>query len=422
MARLRILSGRQEGRTLYVRPPGPFVFGRSLDSNFPLIDPLVSRRHFRLEFTTGAYRVVDLGSKSGTRVDGVAVDRANIEIGARLTAGDCELELCAEPDPLNGRELGGYRILERVGRGGMGTVYRARQTSLQRVVAIKVLAERFSRDSSFSAKFVEEAKRAAELSHPNIVRVYDVNRLDGLLFYAMEYTSRGSLEDRLRRDGSLSAKDAVDVIRQAAAGLAYAEKAGVVHRDIKPANLMVDGTGTVKIGDLGIATRAGAAPSVRSGAPPQDAGAPVEPGGLSGSPPYMSPEQILNRPVDHRGDLYSLGICLYELLSGAPPFRGSSVKEILYAHIRDRVPDLSSLRPELPAVLTALASKLLEKRPEDRPESAARLIESLDAVAESLGNDAKPRPLGEFAPRLVHAALFIVGVAAGALIAWALID
>lgn len=364
---LTVESGPQKGHKLMVRPPGPIFVGRDLDADFPLFDRRASRRHFRIDFRDEGYRLSDLGSKSGTLVNGARVRAVLLSPGDRIVAGDTAFvfEVDWPQDPLVGRDLSGYRILECVGTGGMGTVYRALKRSLQRIVALKVLSEPLAEDPVFCRQFIEEARAAAEIAHPHVVRVYDVDFSGGALFYAMEFMARGSVRDLCNLRGPLPLSEAVEIAIQVCLGLEYAHAKGIVHRDIKPANLLIHESGAVKIADLGIARRlVGGDPSARQL-------------GLSGSPHYLSPEQALGRETDPRSDVYSLGAALFEMLTGRPPFTADSAKDLLLAHVRDQPPDVRLLRPEVPAALAALVRACLEKKPDNRPQSATALAELL---------------------------------------------
>ena len=404
MPEIRVETGAQKGQVFLLRPPGPYLVGRELAGDFPLFDRRASRRHFQIDFCDEGYRITDLGSKAGIIVDDSRVKTALLRPGARIIVGKTILSFHHDPpeDPLLGRELGGYRVLERVGRGGMGIVYRALQVSLDRIVALKVLSDELSRDQDFSILFVREARAAGELSHPHIVRVYDVNILDGVLFYAMEYMAHGSVEDLCRRTGRLSVRQALRVAIDAARGLDFAQREGVVHRDIKPSNLMIHENGTVKIGDLGIATHLSGHEAPRGR-------------GISGSPHYMSPEQILGRDVDARADIYSLGASLHQMLAGAPPFRGDSLKEILVAHVQQQPPDLRALRPDTPAPLADFVRTLLAKQPAERPSSGALLAERLEEILAATPEPPRraPRPSRR---RWIERAAFLASVGAAALL------
>jgi serine/threonine protein kinase len=381
MPELKVERGIQKDQVFVLRAPGPFLIGRDLNADFPLFDRRASRSHFRIDFRDEGYRLTDLNSKSGTFVNSQKVTTRVLLGGDQILAGKTlfSFQLDAPVDPLVGRELGPYRMLERVGRGGMGIVYRALQLSLDRVVALKVLSDDLTRDADFSALFISEARRAGELSHPNIVRVYDVNVLNEVLFYSMEYMAHGSVEDLLARHGVLPVHKAVEVAIQASRGLEYAEFEGVIHRDIKPANLMVSENGAVKIGDLGIATRSRERGGASSGQ------------GISGSPHYMAPEQALGREVDHRADLYALGASLYQMLAGKTPFRGESLKELLFAHIREEPPDPRAARPEVPEALSALIRRLMAKDPAQRPGSASIVARELEKMLNQEALELKER-------------------------------
>ncbi len=408
MPELRVETGPQKSQTFRLRPPGPYQVGRDLEADFPLFDRRASRTHFRIDFRDEGYSLTDLASKAGTFVNDLRVTSQILKGGDRILAGKTlfSFVLDAAGDPLVGRNLGSYKILERVGRGGMGTVYRALQLSLDRVVALKVLSDELARDPDFSVLFVREARAAGELSHSNIVRVYDVNVLDGILFYVMEYMAHGSVEDLLRREGRLPVERALRIVIEAAAGLEYAEHEGVVHRDIKPANLMIHENGTVKIGDLGIATRLA------------ERGRAAQGGGISGSPHYMAPEQALAREVDGRADIYALGASLHQMLSGSPPFRGRSLKEILFAHIRDEPPDLRRTAPSVPEPLALLVRKMLAKDPSRRPDSAASLRQTFQALRENVcrapeAPARRPSPAWRSAALLLLSGALVFGVGTG---------
>jgi hypothetical protein len=413
MPEMRVLSGAQKGHTFFLRPPGPYTFGRDLEADYPLFDRRASRRHFRVDFLDLGYHLVDLGSRSGTFVNDVRAKGVLLGSEARIVAGGTTFifALDAPTDALIGREIGGYRITERVGSGGAGVVYRAVQTSLGRVVALKVLPQELARDEEFCRMFVAEARSAAELSHPNIVRVYDVNLVDGVLFYAMEYMAQGSVEDLCRRRGPLPLSRALEITLSAALGLQFAETHGIVHRDIKPANLLVDQSGAVKIADLGIATR------VQS----EGRGGPSRP--VGGSPHYMAPEQALSRPVDARTDLYALGASLYQVLAGRPPFVGETVKDVLVAQVRQKPEDIESLRPDVPETVGNLLRRLLEKDPAKRPASAGLVADAvrdlIDAMEPEAPRDSPPwvrRWTRRSALGLLAGGAFIAGRIAGAIV------
>ena len=257
-----------------------------------------------------------------------------------------------------------YDLLEEIGRGGMGVVYRARDTRLDRIVALKRLPEGLRRHHPRALQFfLREAQSAARLNHPNIVTVYDADQQDGQFFITMELLEGQPLQTILHERGQLSASNVLGIARQACRGLDYAHSQGVVHRDIKTANLFVTSERVVKIMDFGLAK---VLEEVR--------GATTL---VSGTPYYMSPEQVLGRDVDHRADLYSLGVTLFELATGVVPFDSG---EVAYHHRHTPVPDPRSLRPDLPDELARLILRLLEKNPEDRFQSAADVLIALTEI------------------------------------------
>jgi tetratricopeptide (TPR) repeat protein len=269
-----------------------------------------------------------------------------------------------------GRRLQQYVIVEKAGEGGMGVVWRARDTRLDRDVALKVLPDRFT-DELGRERFAREAKSASALNHPNIVTIYEIDSDAGVDFIAMEFIRGDTLAHRLA-NGALAIPEAIDYATHIADALACAHDAGIIHRDLKPGNIMIMSTGTgtvtgtahVKVLDFGLA----------KGAPPSDTGiaetptfAPLTMAGLAvGTPDYMSPEQALGAPVDARSDVFSFGVVSYQMLTGTLPFRGSSRSDLLrQLHFNAPVP-IQTLRPDVPPALVAIVAKALEKKPENR--------------------------------------------------------
>jgi protein kinase-like protein len=270
-------------------------------------------------------------------------------------------------DPLVGTELGGYRILGRLGAGAVGVVYRSLQINLDREVALKLLDAEIGKRSAAVSSFRHEAQAAGRLTHPHVVQVYDVGEDQGRQYYTMEVVPGGDLEDRLEEGGPLPWQEACAAARDCCRALAFAEEHGLVHRDVKPENLMVAPGGIVKLADLGLAATRGMLDTEAAG----------------GTPHFMAPESIGSGTVDHRSDLYSVGCTLFRLLSGETVFSGSSVKEILRAH-RDKEPrSLRELGVQAPRELDDLLASLLAKDPDDRPQHATEVAEELEAILEA---------------------------------------
>src|ERR671932_1346717 len=265
---------------------------------------------------------------------------------------------------------GRYRILRKLGTGGMANVYLAEDQELGRRVAIKILDERHAADEQFVERFRREAKNAAGLSHPNIVSIYDRGEAEGTYYIAMEYLDGRSLKELIVSRGPTPIAVAIDYTRQILNAIGFAHRNGIVHRDIKPHNVLVDGDGRLKVTDFGIA-RAGASQM-------------TEAGSIIGTAQYLSPEQARGAPVDHRSDLYSVGIVLYEMLTGQVPFTGDTPLEIAMKHLAAVPTPPSELRPEIPHDLDLIVLRALAKEPEDRYQSAEEMDTDLAQVARGL--------------------------------------
>ncbi|MBN9520412.1 serine/threonine protein kinase, partial [bacterium] len=257
----------------------------------------------------------------------------------------------------------------QLGRGAMGVVFRAYEPSLDREVAVKVLAPELAADPAARQRFAREARVAAAIRHDNAVAVYAVREQGGVTYLAMELVEGGSLQDRLDAGGALPVADVVRVAAEVAAGLAAAHAKGIVHRDIKPANILLDHhTGRAKITDFGLARVADDANASRDG-------------GLKGTPLYMAPEVFNGEPATARSDLYSLGAMLYALATGRTPFVGTSLVAVLRAVLDTAPVAPCTIRPEVPGWLEAIILQLLAKRPADRFASADKLLQAIHKAA-----------------------------------------
>ncbi len=262
---------------------------------------------------------------------------------------------------------GRYRIQRKLGSGGMANVYLAEDQELGRRVAIKILNDRHANDDQFVERFRREAKNAAGLSHPNIVSIYDRGEAEGTYYIAMEYLEGRSLKELIVSRGPAPINVAIDYVRQILSALRFAHRNGIVHRDIKPHNVLVDGEGRLKVTDFGIA-RAGASQM-------------TEAGSIIGTAQYLSPEQAKGAPVDQTSDLYSVGIVLYELLTGVVPFTGDTPVEIAMKHL-SAIPDPPSAhRSEIPRELDMVVMRALAKDPHERYQTAEELDADLARVA-----------------------------------------
>ncbi|WP_434478713.1 serine/threonine-protein kinase [Gemmatimonas sp.] len=273
-----------------------------------------------------------------------------------------------EPAPSLARAVAGeFRLLREIGRGGMGVVFLAEDTQLQRRVAIKTLPPHLAADAAVRERFLREARTAAGLSHPNIVPIYSAAERDTVVYFTMGYVHGESLAERLQRDGVMPVEAALSVTRQLALALEAAHAAGVVHRDIKAENVLLDETGRVLVTDFGIARLSEAQPLTATGT-------------VLGTVQYMSPEQVTGDTLDGRSDLYALGILLYHLLTHRFPFERAMPSAVLVAHVNSAPTPMHTYRPDIPPPVDALVMQLLAKRPDDRMPSARAVLGQLDAL------------------------------------------
>src|SRR5262245_30925493 len=273
---------------------------------------------------------------------------------------------------LIGRRLGKYTLEARPGAGGMAGVFPSHHPQFDRPVAIKILPPQVGQDPGFRARFEREGRTIASLNHPNIIRVYDIDEADGLFYMVMDLLPGGTLEARLR-EGRLDRKWSTDVVLIMAEALDYAHARGVIHRDIKPSNILLDDSGAPVLADFGIAKL------VRNESDPNLTAAGV----VMGTPAYMAPEQLTGQPPDARSDIYSLGVVLYQLLTGHAPFTGDTTA-VISGHLTRQPPPPRDLVPDLPSALDAVVLQALAKQPEHRFRSAGVFAQALRSAAGDL--------------------------------------
>ena len=272
-----------------------------------------------------------------------------------------------------GQTISHYKIVEKLGEGGMGVVYKAEDTKLGRAVALKFLPPELTRDGEAKARFIHEAQAASSLDHPNVCTIYEIDETnDGQTFIAMAYYEGEILKDRIRR-GPLNLEEAVDIAIQIARGLDKAHQKGIVHRDIKPANIFINKDGIVKIIDFGLAKLAGQIKMTRTGT-------------TLGTVAYMSPEQATGREVDQRTDIWSLGVVLYEMLCGRLPFKGEHEAAVLYSIVNENPKPLRDASADLSSNFQSILNRALEKNPESRYPSIAELLKDLVRVQKDVMN------------------------------------
>lgn len=283
-----------------------------------------------------------------------------------------------------GPVIPGYSVIEPVGRGGMGAVFKAIQLSMNRILALKILPVSLARDRRYIRRFLREARSAAQMNHPNLTRVYDVGSKGGLFYFSMEFVEGATLLELINSEGRIDPLTATDIVLQAARGLRHAHSHRIVHRDIKPENIMIAMDGTVKITDMGLAKR--------MDSPDQDI---THSSAVIGTPCYMSPEQITRpRTIDHRCDIYSLGATFYHMVVGCRPFRGGNFAQTLLRVVGEE-PDWPHSR-DVPVKIVRVIRKMMAKNPARRFQSAEELIHELIYVKEKMLSPHRSRTLALF--------------------------
>jgi serine/threonine-protein kinase len=268
--------------------------------------------------------------------------------------------------------IGNYEIIGKIGDGGLGTVYKARQISMSRDVALKVLHKKWLTDEEFKKRFLLEARLAGRLSHQNLIQVYDVGRDRGVYYFSMEFVDGETLEDLIERNGPLEVPHAIDIVIQVLRAITYIKRFDIVHRDIKPGNIMITSNGLVKLGDFGF---------VKSKLDPVIA----PEGEVLGTPDYISPEQAMGMEnIDWRSDQYSLGCTLYHMLTGKPPYEGTG-SSVMRQHIKAELPDPRTINPKIPDSVIQILERMMAKDALDRYQDTNQFYDDLDLV--KMGHD-----------------------------------
>jgi len=268
------------------------------------------------------------------------------------------------------QQIPGYRILAKLGAGSMAAVFKARQLSLNRNVAIKILPKKLSEDKEYVERFYSEGRAAAKLNHPNIVGALDVGEHKGYHYFIMEYVEGRTVDEILKEKGRYSDTEALDIIIQVARALEHAHNQGMIHRDVKPKNIMITTNGTAKLMDLGLARAADDVDAIKS-----------ETGRLFGTPYYISPEQVIgNKDVDFRCDIYSLGATLYHMVTGQVPFDAEDSKQVMIKHVKERPVSPDRINMDISFGLCKTILMMMAKKKEDRYGSTAEMIEELESI------------------------------------------
>ncbi len=314
-----------------------------------------------------------------------------------------------------GETLGNFKIIEEISRGGVAIIYKGFQTNLNRYVAIKVLPPQLTTDPDLVERFRREAQAVAKLNHPNVCQVYDVNIKDNTHYIVMELIDGETLREIIQKEAPLSLKENLTILSQVGDALSHAHRNGIIHRDIKPENIMIDREGRVKIMDFGVARITNATWQTKVGM-------------IMGTPEYMSPEQVKGERVDERSDIYSLGVMLYEMLTGELPFKGDDPFSIAFHHVNSEPLPLTQANPGLPKVVEKVVMKTLAKGKEDRYQNVDELVKNFRRAAKQARKMTRvntlitPRPLVPVAKKRSPNKKLIVGIIALLVVTVALIS
>lgn len=415
-AAIILIQGGETVAEFVIDRDRPTVIGRSSAVHVHVRDAKLSRQQCEIRPAPEGYFLRDLQSKNGTFVNGARVREARLRDGDRIQVGlttflfraqqltspqptaiapayqcaacggiipsdavgmarrtDTHIycPACVQANGLIGRVVAGYEIMEPIGRGAMGTVFKAEQLSMERHVALKILHDALSAEPEAVERFLHEARAGGQFSHPNIIRIYDINQTEGYCFISMEYVPGGDVGSLVEREGPLPAAQVVDIAIQTATALAHAHGKGVIHRDVKPTNLLLGRDSLIKLADLGLAKSldaAGVSSITASGT-------------VLATLAYIPPEQVTNAAsVDGRADIYSLGATLYHLLTGVAPFRGTNIAELSQAILTEPPRSVRAYRDDVPAALDSAIARSMAKDPAQRFQDAQSLIGSLQAM------------------------------------------
>lgn len=386
MPKLRSVNGEHIGREW---PLGakPILIGRRETNAIVLAHNKASRSHAEVGVKGNRAYIKDLQSSNGTFLNGIKLGSGEARLlspGDEVRVGGTSLRYFESDTSLPDIDIPGHELIEVIAEGGMGTIYRARQTSMDRDVAVKILNPDYARRENYVKRFIQEARSAGKLNHPNIIQVHNVGMAGtGVHYFTMELVRGQNLTQRMVDKDSLTLEVVLDAAEKVADALDYAHERGIIHRDIKPENIVIADSGEVKLADLGIAT---SRHIPESGSRKR----------VLGTPHYMSPEQATGKPVDGRSDLYSLGATLFHVIAGEPVFDHPKSTEVMTMHIKNTPPALAKIVDAIPASVCELVDKLLAKDPAERYATAG---EVRDAIRELLPNLDKEKARAKTKPK-----------------------
>ncbi|HYE04950.1 MAG TPA: protein kinase [Planctomycetota bacterium] len=373
MAKLVCQSGPHAGHE-YPLSKDVTVLGRSSDCDIKIADAMSSRAQCEVRRDGKLFTLVDGGSRNGTYLNEKKVTERPLTFGDRIRVGEVEYLLVKEAGDVELKDLlTKYDVAEKIGEGGMGIVYRATQKSMGRQVALKVLSPKYAARPRFVEQFIEEARAAGKLNHPNIVQVHDVGTENGIHYFSMELIEGRTCMEILREQGSFTVAEMLEIALQIGKALEYAHNQRRIHQDIKPDNIMVASSSGVKLADLGISKSFDEVATEGNSRR------------VMGTPHYMAPEAAMAKKIDHRVDIYSLGATLYHLLSGKPPYSGTSATDVLKAHVMEPLPPLQELNTDVPDDVAAMIERMMAKNPDDRYLTASAVVEEVRRLQTGLG-------------------------------------
>lgn len=373
----------REGHTQEYELLEQTTLGRSSKNTIRVPEGKASRQHALIEKQDEAYVLRDLDSSNGTYVNNIRVTTQPLKADDTIRIGDSRFVFADHvDDPLVGCRLGNYQIEERLGQGGMGAVYRAKQVTMDRDVALKVMRPKYAEDDNFVEDFMREAHIAGRLHHPNIIAIHDFGQEEGHYFFSMEFVRGETLFDYIKREGRQDPDRVIELLTQIATALAHAHDKDVIHQDVKPENIMITDGGQVKVADLGLAKMM----SYGSGT------SMVDQKPVMGTPQYVAPEVVRRSPPDPRSDIYSLAATAYYVATGRPPYEGDSSTEIIRQHLAADVPDPRHKRPDLPPPLASFIMRGLAKDPRKRPASCQEILAELGRIREEIRRKRSPSP------------------------------
>ncbi|MDR1611251.1 MAG: protein kinase [Planctomycetota bacterium] len=365
MAKLRVVDGPLTG-TEYALKGGPAAAGRHADCAVPIPDPRVSRNHAEfIPDDNGDYAIIDLGSANGTSVNGIPLSPGNPRAlcgGDEIRMGRNTFRFFSGDARIPNVDIPGFTLEDILAEGGMGSICRAKRKDTGQEVAIKILHRGYARHEEFVNRFIQEARASERLSHPHIVKVFNVGKTDnGRYYYSMELVRGPTLTQKIP---SLKREEALTIFMEIADALEYAHRRGIIHRDIKPDNILIGEYGEPKLTDLGIAVL-DQAEMIQTGQR------------VLGTPHYMSPEQASGGIITAATDVYSLGATFFHVLSGSPLFDAATPEQIMIKHVRERPRSLAEAVPDFPPEISAIVDRTLEKDPARRYAGAGRLRDEL---------------------------------------------